>query len=424
MHRLALLALLLGACGDSGDHPSSCSDPTTSATVTLHTTWRTQLLDPPQPGDATWVAVRDGEDGCPWQPMTGDGSGTYALPVTHDAYAVAVACADPSVAPSYRIIERTVGETVDLHAACGKQLADTSDAHQIGVTLEGNDDGPAWYRWFVRNSPSTPLEMGGAGVTTMAHFARTGHYDIAVLGHTGAEDDPDRLLFRRALDGTIEQLVDADASASDGWSTFGAPVASGSPPADARGTDITYVTDGGTFVPIATGLTAPLQVPTWPGTLGAPGDVYLADASGLSEDLTRDWDDVSFATDPTAFAFATVPQFGPTTSLDSDGWHFAPLAGAQLYELTCGASAFALQYDATAGAIAAQGTDGYQLASFPDDPSSPPWPALNGCTYWTGTAVSSTGGLATDDKLDLIGTTPGIPAQLAGTQRWQSRVRM
>jgi hypothetical protein len=388
--------------------------------VTLHAVHATQLVDPDQRGDATWVGIRDGEEGCPWQPVTSDGAGTYTMPVTHDVYAVAIACADPAFDPSFRIIDRTVAEETELRAICPVKIADTSAAHHVGVELVGE----GMFQWFLLNLNNVPQLIGNGLTTTLSYYASSGRYDIAVLGH--AANDPDRLLLGRDLDGRVDQIVQADPAAA-GWSTFGPAVTLAENPASDTQTSVFYITNNGTWVPIAQGLTPPLQVPTWPAAWGAAGDVYLAEARGLSNDHQRDWDAESFATDPSGFMFVTPPMFDASVDIvarEPPLWQFTTLTGAAEYGLSCAFDGFSVEFDSSAGAVAAQGLDGYLMSSFPDDPSSPPWPELAGCPLWTGIAAGSAGGLATEDTIGQIGRVAGTPAKLAGTERWVARVQI
>lgn len=422
MKRLATVLLLLSACSDPPPKPpGTCSAATTSATVTLHTELATQLLDR-QPGDATYVSLRDGEDGCAWQAAQGDGMGTYSLPVTHDRYAVAIACGDPSFVPTFRVIERSVADTTDLHAVCAAKLASTAGAHQVSIRLEGNNAGIANYSYFLLDLPTQQFEIGGAGSTTVSWLADSGTYDLAAIGTQ--DQGPEQLFFGRAMDAHLDPVLTADVTSPDALA-FGAPVTVTGAPADTQDASVTYVTRGGTLVPLVDTKTLPLQVPTWPATAGDPGDVYLGDTSWSSSDFARDWDVQSWQTDPASFTFATPPVFDAGATIlvrAQDVWSFPPLPGATGYTLSCSFTDHVITFDVSASVL---GGDGYTFARVPDDPALPfAWTISDGCPVWDGLAFGSPGGYATEAIVDEIGHVPGAPAQLAGTARWLSRVTM
>jgi hypothetical protein len=417
------------ACTDAPSPHPACSTGTTPTPVSLHTRWQTQLLDL-VPADATYVAVRDGEDGCGWQQVQGDGAGAYSFDVTHDTYAVVVACADSSagqasVPPQLKVFERTISETDAVTATCAHLLPDLSGSHSVATKLVAPADDTAgdYDRYLGVNHDQ--YEVGGVGdALEVANYARSGSYDAVVFGHRSGA--PSRLFVASGLDATMDPVVTVDLGAP-GWQDLGPAISLGALlPAVAQASEADYLTSHGTFVRLPAPPGAGLDMPTWPSAGAIPGDAYMVRAWWTSDDFSRDWDVASYATDPSQFAFTTPPAFDPDAALGADQsfrltWSFVPLPGAAYYTIDC-ASDHELTYNVSAGAL---GDGGYAFADLPTDPAlDPTWASVPTCNSWTALGYGPSDGLATAALLDQIGTTPGVPAQLHGATFWRTHAQL
>jgi hypothetical protein len=420
-HLGAALVAVLG-CTTSKTQPiAECSAPTTSATVSLSMLESTQLLNS-QPGDATWVGVRDGEAGCGWQTLAGDGAGHYAATVTHDRYALAIACGDPAYEPVVHVLERTTADPTELSSYCPTKLASTSNAEPLTLTLDapGNINDVAHYQWFLLNlvnTQSTTGEIGGSILST-SWIASTGSYDFAVLGHLDSK--PDQLLFSRAMPPGSTLTVDFTSA---GWLPLGS-AASFAVPTSSAGWSASYVTSNGTWVALGAGSTTQVSTPTWPASIAATGDAYFVQAAGTDLTTGRTWNVSAFVAEPNSASLPAVPpEFDSATLLDLPTLSFDPLANATGYSLSCDFGDHLLSYDLSSSVVGTPATTDYALSPLPDDvPAlSTAWTQAVGCAGWTLNGYNnSPGGLATDNLIGQIGAVPGVPGKLVGTTQWQS----
>lgn len=444
MRSLMLVVLALTACGDqAAPSAAKCSPATMPSTVTLHTGVATQLLDA-QPGDAAWVALRDGEDGCPWSVASGDGMGNYTLSIDHDSYAVAVVCTDPQLPSSLQLIERTVAETTALHATCSALLPDpvVQAAHTVDIQLVGPAMATVDYQPYLRAAVIEPFELDDTTIDQIAR-AKGGKYDVAVSGHL-ATVTTDQLRLARAVDATTDPVIAVDITAAGDWLAFGAPISIDvGAIANAQFPDVSvdYLTSYGTFVALASADATSVETPTWPSSAVDPGDAYFEVAQwGSASDSSRTFDVERIALDPAGFTVAAPPAFDGSTTVmvDSSGqrfWAFPALSGAAGYTLGCTFYAdqamtmvdHYVNYDISAGVVGDDPVT-YDLPDLSDLPGTamlPPFAVDNtGCPGWDALAYGSTGGLATEDALAQLGVVAGIPAQLAGTNRWRSHARL
>ncbi|MBX3157225.1 MAG: hypothetical protein KF773_14715 [Deltaproteobacteria bacterium] len=418
---VAVLSLLtLAACGDDDVTPTQCRPGDHTTTVALHTRQRSQLLDV-RAADAGLVALRDGDDpSCPWQVQAGSGTGAYELAITHERYAVAVACTDPSVNPVVRVFSRTVQDVAELTATCAARVDDTG-AHAIGIEFDTSET-PATFEGFLLDQ-TTERQLSAGAFTQITWQGRGGTYDLVVFGRTNlAAGAPDELLVIRDVLLDRDRIVDAHP-ATAAYVPF-APAGTMSAP-EPLTLQTRYLTGRGTRAPLgiafATDGATAGTFATWPAALVDPGDAY--EQIAFTADATSSRLAQRFTLDPSNFTPALPPAFDPAASLtlggDAPKLAHAALADAALYSLNCIASDHAVVYDVSATYHGPAASVVFPLPALPDElPAATR--SFNGCT-WEIVAAGSTHGLATELELANIGLIPGTPAQLAGTERWLSR---
>jgi hypothetical protein len=321
------------------------------------------------------------------------------------------------------MIERTVTETTDVTASCAAQLTDVSGAHPLAIDFESGTT-PVTYAPYLGTVAVPPLFLSGGpvGVTFMAS---AGHFDVAVVGNV----DPDgagQLLISRALDPTADPTVTADLS-QPGWLALGPAPNTPTPEGTVSGS-LSYLTSYGTVVSLASSVALPAQVPTWPSSASDPGDAYDEVLDWRSGDFTRDWEAESFTFDPTTTTLPTprVIDAGATIGTsDSAALRLAALPGATGYTVGCTFGDHVINYDVSAGVVGVAGQLAYDLDGLPVDPALPAaWTSIINCPRWDVVGYGSDGGLATEATIAQLGSLAGVPAQLAGKQRWRSSAHL
>jgi hypothetical protein len=411
---LALTSPTLTSCGgdDTGPLPECLPerDPTT-IDVTLRI--RSQLLDQPREQPA-WIAVQDGGPECPWQ-VARDG----VVTVTHERYAVAVACLDPSVPPKLALFGRTLADGSAIELACERRLTEPLEqhAHAIQARVGGTTD-PIVVQLSMHDDTTDRLELVG-GLVATRWFANTGRHDMVSVGHVGLDPTaPDLVKIVRDLEPQFDHDIDVSPASASGYLPFGARVSVVS--FGSGLVSASYVTSNGTFVPLGETLAedgSALLYDRWPDAARDDGDVYLQAKVVAGEIDTQIGQ--TFSRDPDDTAPGVPDKL--SASRIQGGVAFRPHDGATGYQLECVADDRLFVHDLSASWFGDERE--YRFPELPADPLVPavlhsPQCALEMSVY------TVTNGLLGAANIDAIGRERGAPAVLDGTFRAIARHRL
>jgi len=411
---LALTSPVLTSCGgDDTGPPPECLPERDPTTIDVTMRIRSQLLDQPRE-QPVWIAVQDGGPECPWQ-VAPDG----VVTVTHERYAIAVACLDPSVPPKLALFGRTLADGSAIELACERRLTEPLEqhAHAIQARVDGAD--PVVVQLSMHDDTTDRLQLVG-GVVATRWYANTGRHDLVALGHRGLDTSlPDQVKIVRDLEPQFDHDIDVGPASSSGYLPFGARVSLTS--FSAGVVRATYVTSNGTFVELGETV-APdgggaLLYDRWPDGARDNGDAYLQ--SVVVADATDTRIGQTFSRDPDDTAPGVPDKL--SASRIGGGVAFRPVDGATGYQLDCVADDRRLVHDLSASWFGDERE--YRFPELPNDPVVPgvlhsPQCALEMSVYGV------TNGLLGAANIDAIGRERGAPAALDGTYRAIARHRL
>ena len=369
--RTAIVLLVLVGCGGEED---PCSVDGDGTAVDLHTTQVGAFLDPLD-FDANAAALQDGGPECPWVQLAGTHTGHYPLALHHDRFAVAVTCG-----ATVRVLSRSVddGATVDVACAAG---ASANGGHTLRAHTTNTANEPFVIQTFVAGVPSLKAGLTNGDAFFQWH-ARSGVYDLVVLGHPGDADlaQPDNVRVVRGLAAASDPDVDVTVTTSPEWAALGPAVPVSIAPLSAVA--MSYVTTNGTRVELGAVVSnaTPLSgtLPTWPASALAPGEVHIEtfevdSADGLERRRAiREIPDVA----PTVFDLPAPPPFEAALA-DAGGFAFTPLAAASSYTFSCAADRHAFVLEVSPAWLGEDAT--FALPAVPNV-------SFAACTMWDATA--------------------------------------
>jgi hypothetical protein len=354
VRRLALLlwSFPVTACGPAPLPDCASSSSGNATTLHVHTTVTSQILDPGKPGDPTWLAVRD--DLCPFQRLDG-ARGEYTFPLHTKRWAVAVACADPTLKlPQIKVVLGEVqADGTDVTIDCPINVSELDPWAALGATLASRTSFEGTI--FVGAKASDPQFVSPGVEQAFGFQARAGIWDSVVQGGDG------RVTIFRGLDASLgDQLPVADPAQS-GWY----PIVTGADietpraqPAEVPAFALSFVTKDGTILPLSTargfeGHTASGALASLDPSLVMDGDAYHLDLMMTGPYSLRAVHATS-ATAPTKFPDLPPALQQPTEKIGQDGGlaiAFAPLDGATRYQFLFTAPDRSVTYDASTGWI-------------------------------------------------------------------------
>jgi hypothetical protein len=387
--RSAIVLLVLVGCGGEED---PCSVDGDGTAVDLHTTQVGAFLDPLD-FDATAAVLQDGGPECPWVALAGTHTGHYPLALHHERYAVAVQCG-----ATQHVLSRGVDDGADVAVECASGSA--NGGHTLRAHTANTTNGPFVIQTFVAGVPSLKAGLTNGDAFFQWH-ARSGVYDLVVLGHPGDADleQPDNVRVVRGLAAATDPDVDITVTTSPEWVVLGPAVPVQVPPLSAVA--MSYLTSNGTRVElgavVATATTpASGALPTWPASVLAPGEVSIETFEVDSADALdrrraiREIADVP----PTVFDVQAPLPFAATFA---DGrFAFEPLDAATGYTFSCAADRHSFVLDVSPAWLGEDRT--FALPAVPNV-------SFAACTMWDATAEGR------DSPTDTWRTTHTLLAQ-------------